>query len=424
MAIVPDMNSAASLASDAGMRFVARQPILDREEQVFGYELLFRSGLTNLFSTLDQDAASKSTLDTTLLQGLDVLCDGRCAFINTTREVLVKNFITLLPPWQTIVEVLESVPADDEVYDACKRLKDAGYRIALDDFIANDPRDRLTCLADIIKVDCKLTSSQERREIVAHYAGRNCRMLAEKVETRQEFMEAKQQGFLYFQGYFFCHPEVVSTRDVPPNHLNYLQLLNEVSKPELDLDAAEAIIKREASLCYRLLRFLNSAAFGVRTEVRSIHHALVFLGERQTRRWVQLIATVEAAKSKSSELLFSALVRAHFCEVLSTSLGNATADLFLMGLLSLMDAILEVPMDTVLNGISLEKETQAVLLGKASKLRPMYQLMLAYESGEWGEVARLATQLGLSEEKVSQAYWEAMQWAHKVTAAGLSCALQ
>jgi c-di-GMP-related signal transduction protein len=183
----------------------------------------------------------------------------------------------------------------------------------------------------------------------------------------------------------------------------------------LDIDAIEAIIKREASLCYRLLRFLNSAAFGVRTEVRSIHHALVFLGEQQTRRWVQLIATVEAAKGKSSELLFSALVRAHFCEVLSTRLARGTADLFLMGLLSLMDAILEAPMEAVLRGIPLEKETHAVLLGKPSKLRPVYQLMLAYESGEWGEVSRLSAQLGLPEEVISQAYWNAVQWAREVT---------
>jgi len=396
-------------------RYVARQPVLDIEEQVFGYELLFRDGVHNLFTSNDQDLASRSTLDTTLLHGLDVLCDGRRAFINTTRELLLKDFLSLLPPSQTIVEILESVASDDVVYDACRRLKDAGYRIALDDFVANDPRERLTCLADIIKVDMKLTTPEQRGALVNRYAGRNCRMLAEKVETREEFHHAKHQGFHYFQGYFFCRPQMFTTREVSPNRLNYLRLLTEVSKPEMDLAALEQIIKSEASLCYRLLRFLNSAAFGMRSEVTSVYHALVFLGEHKTRRWVQLIATVEASKGKSSELLFSALVRAHFCELISLKLGKGNSDLFLVGLLSLMDVILEMPMSDVLNGIPLAKETKAVLLGRASSLRPIYQLMLAYESGEWVEVTRLAAQLRLPENVISETHWAALQWAHEVT---------
>jgi len=397
------------------LRYVARQPILSVDEKVYGYELLFRDGVADYFRNPDAEAASRSTLDTSLLMGIDVLCDGRHAFINCTRDILLKDYITLLSPEQATVEILETVPVDDLVVAACKRLKEAGYVIALDDFAVNDPREALTSVADIIKVDVRATSAEDCAAMVKRYAPKRCRMLAEKVETQEEFLAAKKAGFIYFQGYFFRRPELMQAREIPANRVNYLRLLQALSRPELEPRELEDAIKGEASLCYRLLRYLNSAAFGFRTEIKSIRHALAILGEREVRRWLRLVATLTAAENKPSDLVLSALVRARFCELLAPQVKHGESDLFLVGLLSLMDAILELPMGVVLEGISVDSETKTVLLGQGGLLSPAYQLMLAQEAGDWQGVANANSQLRLPESFVADCHWKAMQWAREVT---------
>lgn len=403
-----------------GTHFVARQPILTTDEKVFGYELLFRDGIEDFFRSPDSDAASRSTLNSSMLLGLDVLCDGRRAFVNCTREILLKDYVTLLPAGQTVVEILETVPADDLVVAACRRLKEAGYMIALDDFALGDPREPLTDLADIIKVDLRATSSDDAAAMVQRYGPWRCRLLAEKVETREEFMASKKAGFLYFQGYFFRRPEILTAHEIPANRLNYLRMLTAVSQPELDVRHLENLVKGEASLCYRLLRYLNSAAFGFASEIHSVRHALSILGEREVRRWIRLVASLGAGQDKSSDLVLAALVRARFCELLSPKIQHGDSDLFLMGMLSLMDTILEIPMRQVLDNVPIDQECKAVLLGATSRLRPFYQLMLAQESGEWAAVRELSTQIQLSEGDVSAAYWQAMQWARQVSSGAQS----
>ncbi|MGH9499980.1 MAG: EAL and HDOD domain-containing protein [Terriglobales bacterium] len=407
--------SGAAAKPNQQLRYVARQPILSQDEKVYGYELLFRDGVEDYFRNPDVEAASRGTLDTSLLMGIDVLCDGRRAFINCTRDTLLKDYITLLSPQQAAVEVLESVPVDDLVVAACQRLKEAGYVIALDDFAVDDPREPLTGVADIIKVDVRTTSPGDCAAMVKRYAPKRCRMLAEKVETQEEFATAKKAGFSYFQGYFFRRPELMQAREIPANRVNYLRLLQALSRPELEPRELEDAIKGEASLCYRLLRYLNSAAFGFRTEIKSIRHALAILGEREVRRWLRLVATLSAGQNKPSDLVLSALVRARFSELLAPQVKHGESDLFLVGLLSLMDAILELPMGVVLEGISVDSETKTVLLGQPSLLSPVYQLMLAQEAGDWQGVNNANGQLHLPESFVSECHWKAMQWAREVT---------
>ena len=399
-----------------GRRFVARQPILTADEKVFGYELLFRDGVENFFSATDPDAASRSALNTSMLIGLDVLCDGRRAFLNCTRDVLLNDYVTLFPSSQTVVEVLETVPADDAVVEACRRLKEAGYTIALDDFAVNDPRESLTDLADIIKVDLRATPPADAAAMVKRYGPWRCRMLAEKVETRDEVGATKEDGFIYFQGYFFRRPEILTAHEIPANQVNYLRMLTAVSRPELDVREIENLVKSEASLCYRLLCYLNSAVFGFAAEIHTVRHALAILGEREVRRWIRLVAILGAGQGKSSDLVLAALVRARFCELLSPKIQRADSDLFLMGMLSLMDTILEIPLHQVLDKVPVDHESKAVLLGGASPLQPFYQLMLAQESGDWQAISALALQLHLSESDVASVYWEAMQWARQVSA--------
>jgi c-di-GMP-related signal transduction protein len=409
----------AAPAQETGGRisFVARQPILTADEKVFGYELLFRDGVEDFFREVDSDSASRRTLDTSLQIGLETLCDGRRGFVNCTRDVLLKDYMTLLPSPLAVVEVLESVHPDDLVLAGLKRLKEAGYLIALDDFIPDDPRTPLTEMADILKVDIRQTSMEEAGLIVKKYGPWRCRMLAEKVETREEFTAAKAAGFIYFQGYFFRRPEVLHAKEIPANRLNCLRLLKTVSEPEVDVRELETIIKQEASVCYRLLRYLNSAAFAIQNEVHSIRHALTLLGEREVRKWVRLVATLTAGENRSSELLVSAMVRARFCELLSPKIPHGESDLFLMGLLSAIDAILEIPMVRVVETIPVDQDTKTVLLGGGGKLRPLYDLMLARESGDWIATAAFARQLNLSDSDVAQAYWQAMQWARQINTA-------
>jgi EAL and modified HD-GYP domain-containing signal transduction protein len=396
------------------LRYVARQPIVDREEKVFGYELLFRDGLENAFSG-DTDEASRATLDRSLLMGLDILCDGRRAFVNCTRDTLLKGLVTLLPSTITVVEVLETVPADAQVVAACQSLKEAGYTIALDDYVANDPREALAEMADIIKVEMQLTTEEERAVMMKRFGPWRCRMLAEKIETQAEFVRARDQGFVYFQGYFFRRPEMMNTRDLPANRLNYLRMLEAVSRAELNVGGLEKLIKAEASVCYRLLRYMNSAIFGFKSEIHSVRHALSILGERDVRRWVRLVAAVGAGQDKPSDLVLAALVRGRFGELLAPRVAHGESDLFLLGLLSLIDAMLEMSMADVLERIPLDHATKAVLLGQPSVLGPVFQLMLAHEGGEWEASAELSRSLGVDSEDVAGYYWQAQQWAREVS---------
>lgn len=405
----------ARISGSKPLRYVARQPIFDRQERVYGYELLFRDGLENAFHG-DVDEASRATLDRSLLMGLDVLCDGRRAFVNCTRDTLLNGLVTLLPPSMTIVEVLESVPVDSDVLSACRSLKDAGYVIALDDYVGDVRRDPLAEIADIIKVEMRLTTSGDRVGLMKRFGPWHCRMLAEKVETHAEFVEARDQGFVFFQGYFFRRPEVLCARDVPANRLNYLRMLQEVSRPELDIAELEKLVKEEASVCYRLLRYLNSTLFAFRNEIHSVRHALTILGERDLRRWVRLVATVGAGQDKTSDLVLAALVRGRFGELLAPDVAHGESDLFLMGLLSLIDAMLEMPMKDVLDRISLDQPTKAVLLGQPSSLQPVFQLILAHESGEWELVEKIGKSLRLDPEILAGRYWEAQQWARELSA--------
>jgi c-di-GMP-related signal transduction protein len=423
-AFTADRNNVSNLSGQAvgrarvqelkPLRYVARQPIVDREEKVFGYELLFRDGLENAF-TGDTDEASRATLDRSLLMGLDILCDGRRAFVNCTRDTLVKGLVTLLPSTITVVEVLETVPADAQVVAACQSLKEAGYTIALDDYVANDPREALAEMADIIKVEMQLTTEEERAVMMKRFGPWRCRMLAEKIETQAEFVRARDQGFVYFQGYFFRRPEMMNTRDLPANRLNYLRMLQEVTRSELNVGRLEKLIKAEASVCYRLLRYMNSAIFGFKSEIHSVRHALSILGERDVRRWVRLVAAVGAGQDKPSDLVLAALVRGRFGELLSPRVAHGESDLFLLGLLSLIDAMLEMSMADVLERIPLDQATKAVLLGQPSVLGPVFQLMLAHEGGEWEAAAELSRSLRVDSEDIAGYYWQAQQWAREVS---------
>lgn len=393
-------------------RYAARQPILTMDERVFGYELLFRSGAENHFSCSDPTDATRSVIDMSSLLGLGILCDNTLAFINCTRDILLSEFITLLPPENVVLEVLASVPPDEEVMLALTQLKRVGFKIALDDYAVGDPREPLAYFADFIKVDLRQTSLTDAGIIAAGHKA-VCRMVAMKVETRQDFQLARKAGFQLAQGYFFRRPQMVRTWTGSANRAIHLSLLNAVMKTDLDLGEIEELIKKDATLCFRLLRYLNSPMFGFRSEICSVRQALMILGENETRRWCRLAVTLEIAHDRTSDLMLAALTRARFCELLGPKVADGNIDLFLLGLLSLMDAILEIPIASVVDALSVHQDIKLALTGKECRLTPLYNLMLAVEAGEWDIVSHLCEEQHVPEALVSGTQWKAMEWAQQ-----------
>ncbi|HUA98618.1 MAG TPA: HDOD domain-containing protein [Terracidiphilus sp.] len=398
-------------------RFAARMPILSRDETVFGYKLLFRTDFNNYFPSVEGDVASRGVIDMSSLIGLDTLSNNLPAFIVTTRDTLVGEYLSLLPPDKVIAEIPDSVSADSETVQSCKRLKGAGYRIALGNYRAQDPRKELEGSADYLKVDIQMSSLADVSRLAGQYRGGGPRLIAEKIETREDFEFTKSEGFSFFEGYFFRKPEMMRARGVQSNRTVYLRLLGAVSKPVLDWKELEEIVKSDPMLYFRLLRYLNSAIFGLRCEVKTVGQALTILGDNEIRRWCRLSGMLELSKNKPSDLALAALVRARFAELIGARVDRGDSDLFQVGLLSLMDAILEIPMREVLDGLPLDEGARTVLLDNAGPLSTVYELILAVEAGVWRKVAALSYQLGLDLDFIARSQWDAMEWAQSIVTA-------
>lgn len=394
-------------------RFAARQPILSAREQVIAYKLLFRTDFRNYFSSADPDIATRGVIDMSSLVGLNTLCNGRLAFIVTTREILMGEYLALLPPNKTVAEIENTVAPDSAIVQACERLKRDGYKIALGSFTVDDPREPIIGIADFVKVDIKRTPLEAVSRLMSRLGATHCHLLAEKVETREDFEFAKAVGFDHFEGYFFRKPEMMRARGVQTNRTVFLRLLASVSKPDLDWKEVEEIIKADPMLYLRLLRYLNSAVFGLHDEVRSVRQALTFLGENEMRRWCRLTGMLELSQSRPSDLALAALVRARFGELIGRKARHGDTDLFQLGLLSVMDAILEIPMREVLEGLALDSETKTLLLENEGPLLPLYNLILTVEAGVWPAIVSLCKLIGLQEDFIAQCHWSAMEWAQE-----------
>jgi c-di-GMP-related signal transduction protein len=394
----------------------ARQPIFDTHQRVFGYELLFRSGFENCFTFSDGDVATSRVLDSFMLQGLETLWHHQRAFINFTSNALLNGLATLLPVETLTVEILENVEPDLPVVAACLKLKNLGYKIALDDVTSLERQKPLLELADIIKVDFSLTDEGQQREIARRLGRRGVKLLAEKVETSEQFKQAASWGYHYFQGFFFCKPQVISARDIPAFKATYLRLLQAVNRPELDFREVERVLRSELSLSYRLLRYLNSPLFGLHGEIRSLRQAISLLGEQYIKRWGAMLSTMMLASDKPAELLITSLTRAQFCELLSASLARNSdpADFFLLGLFSLIDTILDRPMEEILRGVDLAAEIKVSLLGGHNLHREVYECVLAVERADWSALTQRVGKLGLQDQFVAGCYLQSVEWANEV----------
>lgn len=321
----------------------------------------------------------------------------------------------MLPQEAIVVEILEVVEPDAEVLAACRRLRQAGYTIALDDFQDRRGGHPLLEVAHMVKVDFLATDAAERRALAGRLVPRGIRCLAEKVETWEILREAQELGYTYFQGYFFSRPVVLARKDIPGFKLNYLRLLQEIHRPELNFRQMEDIIGRDTSLSYKLLRYLNSVFFGLRQPVGSIRHALVYLGEREIRKWVTLVALASMARDKPEELLVQALIRAKFCEALAPFVGLSprSGELFLTGMFSLIDAMLDRPLPEILEEMPVADDVKAALLQQGGPLRGPYECMLAYVAGEWEQLESSSAGLGIQEGITPGLYVDAVRWCRE-----------
>lgn len=397
--------------------FIARQPIFDTQGQVYAYELLFRSGLHNYFDCEDQDQAAASVIaNSNLLFDLKQMTGNAKAFINCTRRVLLEDLITTLPHQQAVVEVLEDVEPDDQLIDACRRLKEKGYILALDDFVYHKNYEPLLQLADIIKVDFLLSDMAEQQRLAEMMIPRGIRMLAEKVETHEVYEQAKDMGYELFQGYFFAKPVIVSRKDIPTNKIQFLRILKDVNAPEVDFQALAKTIQSEVSLSYKLLKLINSAAFALRRRVTSIIQALSLLGLREIRSWISLLSISAMADDKPAELVLLSLIRGRLCEqlALSCDLKPRQADMFLMGLFSLLDVIMSRPLKEIMEEISVEEDIAEALTGTPNRMNTLLNLAIALEKGEWDSVTRTAAELQIDELPLPVVYLEAVRWAQDI----------
>jgi len=412
-----EVSASAAVAPEL---FVARQPIFLGDRKLAAYELLFRSGAANVFPVgVDPDKASIDMIAQAVsVFGLDALVGPEVpAYINVTRRVMVEALYACLPPGRFVLELLETLRPDGETLAACQTARQAGYGLALDDFSGQTELTHFLPHVDVLKVDFRLASPDTRREIAQRYGGGALRLLAEKVETEAELQAARALGYTHFQGFFFCKPEMVSRHDVPVSKLVYMQFLSELNRPSLDFTRLEQVIKQDVALSLKLLRYLKAAAFGWRSEITSIKHALGLLGERAFRRWASVLALSALSCDRPLELLSTCLVRARFCELLAPEIGlrGRELDLFLVGLFSLMDAVVQRPLPELLREVSLSKELSVALTPDSgvSKMRDALELVIAYERAEWAAVDRkwkaLAT--SASGEGLPQLYQSAVSWA-------------
>lgn len=403
--------------------FIARQPILTPKQEVFAYELLFRSGLQSAFDPRfsGEQATSKVISNGFYMLGIDKLTLGKKAFINFSEEMLLQEYPLFCDKDMTVVEILETVQASDEIVATCRNLANKGYTLALDDFLYTPAFDPLLSLAKIVKFDILQMEREELIRQLEQVKPFNVKLLAEKVETQEEFLFLKDLGFHYFQGFFFSKPNIISGRDIPSSRLQVLRLLKLLNDPNYDFENIGSIVSQDLSLSYRLLKFVNSAWFALPQKIESLQNAIVMLGEKNLRKWLSLIALSSMADDKPTELIRMAISRAHFCEKLGSQLpglrDNANS-LYTIGMFSLLEAILDKPMAEILAELSLSDTINDILLGKKKNLlaAPLY-LLRAYEYGNWPEVANIARQIHFDQKELPAIFQGALNAVAQLEAA-------
>ncbi|HLJ04380.1 MAG TPA: EAL domain-containing protein [Solirubrobacteraceae bacterium] len=387
---------------------VGRQPIFDRNLDVVGYELLFRSGPENRARVEDSEEATASVVIGSLTEiGLERLVGARPAWINVSREFLVGGLAETMPSELTVLEILEDEAIDDHLVAAVRRLRRHGFRVALDDFAYTPETERLLPYVDVVKLDVQSLRTEGVHRQMQELRRFGVTVLAEKVETHEEHTFCLEVGCELFQGFFFCRPDIVRDRKISAARLAVLQFISRLQDPEIAFDELEQMIIRDVAFSYRLLRYVNSAFFGLR-QVSSISQALVLLGVENLKRWatLSLFASVEG---KPQELTVTALVRARFCELAGAGVPNSSAgELFTLGLFSVIDALMDCPIEEVLASTPFPDEMRVALITRAGAKGELLACVSLLETGRLDEARMLV-------EDAGRLYLESIIWAEEAT---------
>lgn len=395
--------------------YAARQPILDRNKELYAYELLFRDSLENVFPDIDGDEATSKMIEGSQFSfSLEDFLGDKPGFINFTLDTLQKKYPRMLPKEQIVVEILETIQPGKRLLAECQDLKNKGYVLALDDYEHQPVWRHFYPFVDIIKIDFLVTSVETINTIKQAIADfPQIKLLAEKVETNEQFETAMGLGFDYFQGFFFSKPEMMQTKSLSPAQMTLAELLYETSKSEMDLGAITAIFERDVSLSYKLLRYSNSAIFKRRTEIATIKQALVVLGQSELKRFLSLLFTAQVSSDKPAELMRLSMTRAKFAEGLAELHGTDSSKAYLTGMMSLMDALLDESIESVMQKLPLAKDIKEALVKGSGVLADYLTLMQWYEHADWPQASALIEQLQLPADKVPDAYHEALNWANE-----------
>jgi len=392
--------------------YLARQPIFDRQMAVYGYELLYRSDHKNSCTEHNGEKATAAVMINSFMNmEIDTIARNKRAFINFSKPLIDQGAALLIPGARLIVEITGDVAPDENTIAACSALKEQGYLLTLDDFSLNSKSLALLELVDFLKVDYHKSTLKEQQNIFHLNKNKRKKMIAKKIENSEDYQKAVELGYDYFQGFYFCEPEILNGKEIPTFKLHHMQLLKEIHKTDIDFEKLEMLIKQDVSLSYKLLKYINSMEFALPLPIQNIRQALTLLGQKKIIKWASVVSLRSISHDQPGELLITAAIRGHFCEklALQTIYKSRSEDLFLVGLFSLLDAFLKRPMEEILKELPLAPDINNALMGKASELSPILQLVLAYERGDWHQVDRLKNKLKLNKSILLEGYFSALK---------------
>jgi len=367
--------------------FVARQPIFTVQKKVFGYELLFRNSLKNIFPEIDGNTATSNVLSNTFFSfGLNEILAGKPGLVNFTRDLIIEKTPLLFPKEHIIIEVLENIEPEPAVIESLREFKQQGFKIALDDFVYDSKFDPMISFSSIIKFDILATPLETIEPIINDIqSNHKISLLAEKVETHQQFEQAQKMGFVLFQGYFFAKPEIFTKKDISPGQITKMKLINEAGQKDMNMAIIEDLIKKDLSVSFKLLKFINSAYFKRPTSINTVKDAMVFLGIDELKKFIHVVVISDLGENKPNELIRSSMIRARMCEQCGGMLKTnfSTEELFTIGLFSAMDAILDKPMADILIHVTFSDRIKGALLGRDKQYKLLHSLVISFEKGQW-----------------------------------------
>jgi len=394
--------------------YVARQPIFDSHQKLFAYKLLINQISGSGPEEPNGDRATSSLLTTAFLtEGIEKIAGSTPCCISFTENLLLQQVAAAFPKNRLIIDIPADVPASAEVLEACRALSHQGYILALDDSFCKKERLPLLELANIIKFDCKVSTWGAIERTMHRLAPFNLKFLAERVENFQELETAQKLGFNYFQGYFFACPQSLRITEVASNKANLLRLLAEVNKPQFTIISLEQIIAADVAIAYKLLRYINSAFFSLLHQVESIHQAIVYLGEQEIRRFVTLMLIAKLTVDTPAELVRLSVIRARFCELLAKECRDQVdaSELFLLGLFSLIDALLDAPMALMMEKLPLSARVKETLILRQGPFAPYLDAAVAYEQGRTEDCLIALGKLRVHRNKVYDIYLDAIKFS-------------